>query len=73
MFLKKLCEFHETSTYVFILLYNSFFFNFNVKRVKMVILDKTAVIPVLLLIMVKPVAQSAPALMTNIAIMCLDV
>lgn len=50
-----------------------FFFNFNVKRVKMVILDKTAVIPVLLLIMVKPVAQSAPVLMTNIAIMCLDV
>lgn len=49
------------------------FFYFNVKRVKMVILDKTAVIPVLLLIMVKPVAQSAPVLMTNIAIMCLDV
>lgn len=39
----------------------------------MVILDKTAVTPVLLLLLVKPVAQSATVLMTNIAIMCLDV
>lgn len=54
----------------------SFFFTFlnsNVKRVKMVILDKTAMIPVLLLNIVKPVAQNAAVLKTNIAIMCLDV
>lgn len=39
----------------------------------MVILDKTAVVPVLLLFMTKPVAQSATVLRTNVAIMCLDV
>lgn len=39
----------------------------------MVILDKTAVIPVLLINMVKPVAQGATVPMTKIAIMCLDV
>lgn len=58
---ENVCDFHETSTYVFILLY-IFFLNFNVKRIKMVILDTTAVISVLLLIMVKPVAQSATVL-----------
>lgn len=39
----------------------------------MVILDKTAVTPVLLLLLVKPVAQRATVLMTNIAILCLNV